>query len=248
MQHVGVLSGLRKWYNWVVEYQEPGQVRTAVSAEAFKAPPAGGLRLVVTSGPDRGQKLDLQPGVFVVGTGSDCALQLSDPFISRQHLEFAMTPDGLKVRDLESRNGSFYGGARFDSIRLSPGTSVVIGETELKVVRAEGGALTPSPVSRFGDLVGGSTVMRQVFAALERLAASDSGVLIQGETGTGKELAAEAIHRTSARKSEPFVVCDLAGLSPSSIEAELFGHQPDAGQPARPGTFMQAQGGDAVPR
>jgi DNA-binding NtrC family response regulator len=103
-----------------------------------------------------------------------------------------------------------------------------------------------SEPSRFGDLVGTSAPMKELFAILARVAASDVGMLIEGETGTGKELVAEAIHAASARKGKPFVVCDLAGVTRSLIESELFGHVRGAFTGAdreRDGAFAQAAGG-----
>jgi transcriptional regulator with GAF, ATPase, and Fis domain len=88
--------------------------------------------------------------------------------------------------------------------------------------------------------------MRELFAVLERVAPSDSLVLIEAETGTGKELCAAAIHQYSARKKGPFVVCDLAGMARSLIESDLFGHERGAFTGAvgdHTGAFESAQGG-----
>jgi transcriptional regulator with GAF, ATPase, and Fis domain len=85
-----------------------------------------------------------------------------------------------------------------------------------------------------------------VFAVLELIAQSDVAVLIEGETGTGKELCAEAIRSAGPRAKGPFVVCDLAGVSRSLIESELFGHVRGAFTGAdrdREGAFQQAHGG-----
>jgi transcriptional regulator with GAF, ATPase, and Fis domain len=99
---------------------------------------------------------------------------------------------------------------------------------------------------QFGALHGVSTRMRDVFALLERVAPRDVSVLLEGETGTGKELCAEAIHEHSERRKGPFVICDLSGLSRSVIESELFGHVRGAFTGAerdRSGAFLQAHGG-----
>src|SRR5690348_4106316 len=77
----------------------------------------------------------------------------------------------------------------------------------------------------FGTMVGRSEAMRRVFAALEKAAATDATVLLLGETGTGKEAAAESIHLESARREAPFVVVDCAAVPPSLLESELFGHE-----------------------
>ena len=88
--------------------------------------------------------------------------------------------------------------------------------------------------------------MRRLFALLERIAPTDAPVLIQGETGTGKELCAEALHAHSPRADKPFVVMDLAAVQPTLIESELFGHVRGAFTGAvadRAGAFERADGG-----
>ena len=80
------------------------------------------------------------------------------------------------------------------------------------------------PEDRLGDLIGGSPGMRELYATIVRVAASDASVLVHGETGTGKELVARAIHDCSHRAAKPLVVVDCAALPESLLEAELFGH------------------------
>ena len=107
-------------------------------------------------------------------------------------------------------------------------------------------SIPPSEATRFGELRGTSLAMRHLFAVLERVAQTEAAVLILGETGTGKELAAEAIHAAGSRRGGPFVVCDLAGVARSLIESELFGHVRGAFTGAdreRDGAFAQAGGG-----
>jgi DNA-binding NtrC family response regulator len=156
-------------------------------------------------------------------------------------------PEGLMVRDLESTNGSYFNGARFDTITVGAGASIVIGQTELEVVAPDTTVgIQPSQLPHLGEMVGGSTAMRQVFTVLQRVAATDACVLVQGETGTGKELVAEAIHSHSPRANGPFVICDLGALPRSLIESELFGHVRGAFTGAdrdREGAFSQADGG-----
>src|SRR5688572_22794155 len=131
------------------------------------------LRVLVTSGPDKGRTLELAVGTYTVGKAPSCELPLKDSSVSRRHLEIEVLADGLRVRDLESTNGSFFQGARFDTIKVGVGAVVVIGQTELRVAGSEPpAALPPSGASRFGELLGASAAMRQAFALLERVAAS----------------------------------------------------------------------------
>ncbi len=206
----------------------------------------GRLRLAVVAGPDRGKVLDLGPGTFHVGKSSDCELVLSDGAVSRKHLKLVMLADGIEVHDLGSTNGSYFQGARFDTIVVGPGASVVLGQTELKVVSTDPPTLSTTDLPRFGDMLGAAPPMRHVFEILSRVAPSEAAVLVQGETGTGKELVAEALHTHSARKKGPFVICDLGALPKSLIESELFGHVRGAFTGAdrdRMGAFQQANGG-----
>src|SRR5262249_51223222 len=106
--------------------------------------------------------------------------------------------------------------------------------------------ILPSESESFHGLRGRSLAMRQVFALLERIGPSDAAVLLEGETGSGKELCAEAIHAASARAGGPFIVCDLSAISRSLLEADLFGHARGAYTGAdreRAGAFESASGG-----
>jgi DNA-binding NtrC family response regulator len=205
------------------------------------------MRLLVLSGPDQGKQLDVERGTYLVGKAPGCALVLTDGAISRQHLELQVSQTGVVVRDLGSTNGSFYEGARFSEVTVGAGAVITLGATALKLTTAEQApAILPSAAERFGGLMGASLPMREVFSVLERISQSDVAVLLEGETGTGKELCAEAIHQAGPRTKGPFVICDLAGISRSLIESELFGHVRGAFTGAdrdRDGAFTAAHGG-----
>jgi DNA-binding NtrC family response regulator len=205
------------------------------------------LRLVVISGPDREQALTLRRGSYTVGKARECDLVLSDPGVSRRHLVLRVLAAGVEVEDLGSKNGSFLRSARFRQVVLGAGEIVTIGETELKLVTArEPERRLPSTANHFGRLLGRSVAMREVFALLERIATTDAAVLIEGETGTGKDLCAESLHAAGSRAAGPFVVCDLAAVAPSLLESELFGHTRGAFTGAdrdHAGAFASAEGG-----
>src|SRR3954469_18655026 len=211
-------------------------------ATGIVVPPA--LKLVVLSGPDAGRVLKLDEGQrYAIGSAADRALVLRDPKVSRRHLEVEVLGDGVRLTDLESKNGSFHEGARFREILVGSGAIVRVGDSELQLLCGERGAPMPAADSdRFGGLVGRSLQMRQLFTLLSRAAVSDVPILINGETGTGKEVCAEAIHARSAREQGHFVVLHCAAVPPALIETELFGHARAAftgAHAARDGAFVQ---------
>lgn len=184
---------------------------------------------------------------FTVGASFDVTLRIPDPAVSRRHLELVNRGGYVTARDLGSTNGSYYEGTRFESLELGPGAVFRVGETDLQVVApGESNPLPPSDARAFGPLLGTSRKMREVFAVLERAAHSEATVLVTGETGTGKEVAAEAIHQSSRRARGPFVVVDCASIPANLIESELFGHVRGAYTNAvsdRTGAFEAAHGG-----
>jgi len=211
------------------------------------APERRPLRLTVISGPDRGRSLVLKPYLLRVGTDPSCDLVLSDATVSGAHLSVLYVDGGVTFRDLGSRNGSFYAGARFETLRAGRAATITIGKTQLQTELVTAPMPMPlSPRTELHGLIGRSESMRQVFTLLERAAATDVTVLVEGETGTGKELAAAALHALSPRAGGPFVVCDLASLPATLAESELFGHVRGAFTGAdreRAGAFERANGG-----
>ena len=207
-----------------------------------------GFALRVSAGPDRGRALALGgPLRVLVGQSATCELRLSDPHVSRRHLAIEPVGDRLRVVDLGSRNGTWVNGVRIESALAGAGDEITLGSTVLTV---EAGKELSGPAlserTAFGRLVGASAEMRALYPLLERLAASDIPALIEGETGTGKEVVAEAIHELGPRRAGPFIVFDCAAVPPSLAESELFGHERGAFTGAastRRGVFEQADGG-----
>ncbi|WP_407659861.1 sigma 54-interacting transcriptional regulator [Hyalangium gracile] len=205
-------------------------------------------KLVFLSGSDAGRSVSLQLQSYRLGTDPACDIVLKDRKVSRQHLSLEVREDRVLARDLGSRNGSFCERMRFTELEVRLGAILRLGDTELKIVPEDSREIVIplSSDTRFGGLVGGSRRMREVFTLLQRLAAGDADVLIQGETGTGKELCAEGIHTASPRNKGPFSIVDLAGIAPSLVESELFGHVKGAftgAQADRAGAFERADGG-----
>ena len=154
------------------------------------------------------------------------------------------------LRDLGSTNGpgAVHGAGRW---ALRP-EAAAVGKTVLKYVPNEEAIdLEPSEAENYGALVGRDPKLRRLFRLLDDVAATDATVLIEGETGTGKELFAEEIHRHSPRKDGPFIVFDCGAVPDELIESALFGHVRGAFTGAvtdRRGALEEADGGHAVPR
>ncbi|HTM22481.1 MAG TPA: sigma 54-interacting transcriptional regulator [Kofleriaceae bacterium] len=184
------------------------------------------FRLLVVAGPDQGKSLDLEGGTTTVGTHPDVDLVLTDDRVSRYHLELSLRRDGLRVTDLESTNGTVHRGARIGSITLTEPTRLRLGKnTEIEIVPIdEALALEDFAGDRLGGVLGASPLMRQLFALLSRVAPTEATLLLEGETGTGKEAIAEAVHALSPRAGGPFVVVDCGAIPHELIGSELFGH------------------------
>jgi two-component system response regulator GlrR len=184
----------------------------------------------------------------VIGSAPHCDVVISDRSISRVHAEVDPRPAGGWIRDLNSRNGTFVGGLPVEAACVLHGYSIRLGTTDISVnyQTVESSVAGKWPGDTFGPLVGRSDVMRELFATLARLSQLDACIMIQGETGSGKELVARAIHQASPRASGPFIVVDCGALSETLIEAELFGHAKGAFTGAvqtRIGALEAAEGG-----
>jgi transcriptional regulator with GAF, ATPase, and Fis domain len=205
------------------------------------------FRLVVVSGPDQGATFVSTREHSVLGTDESADFRLTDPTVSRFHCEIDLTSGRPIVRDLGSLNGTAVDGVSLLAGHLARGARVVLGHTHLLFETRSDLAKVPiSAEERFGGLVGRSAAMRRVFKLLEQAAASDATVLLEGETGTGKEVAAESIHRASARAAGPLVVVDCGAVPPELLESELFGHERGSFTGAvgqRDGSFEEARGG-----
>ena len=201
----------------------------------------------VVAGPDKGKKVTTQDALLRVGSDPASDLVLSDQTVSRRHLELERTSQGIVLRDLGSRNGTILDGHQVMQVVLQPGDKVQLGKTKLAIkqearateVEVMGGA------DAFGALVGSSEKMRLVFAQLRSIAREDMNLLIEGETGTGKELAARAVHEHSRRRHGPFKVVDCNLITEEKAERELFGglRSGEEEDKSNRGVFEAAQGG-----
>jgi transcriptional regulator with GAF, ATPase, and Fis domain len=177
------------------------------------------------SGKARGNTLAVERLVRV-GKAPDNDLVLPDASVSRYHCELEPGPSGLIVRDLESTNHTRVGRSKIQTATLEAGATLLVGDVELMLEpNAEHVQVSPSASAEFGRAVGPSLAMRQIFGLLERIAPSDATVLLEGETGTGKDVLAQSIHDKSPRAEHPFIVVDCGAISYNLIESEFFGHE-----------------------
>src|SRR5215510_10175614 len=213
---------------------------------AFTRQRAGGVFMVI-KGPDRGESVNLREKPVTFGSSPACDLVLTDKTVSRKHLLAAREGDEVILRDQGSTNGTFIQGSKFKEITVGFGAEIRLGRTVIKFLPEEE-VVEPelSESDHFGSLVGRDVKMRRLFALLEDIAPTDATVLIEGETGTGKELIAEEIHYHSSRKSGPFVVFDCGAVPRELIESALFGHVKGSFTGAvadRKGAFAESHGG-----
>jgi transcriptional regulator with PAS, ATPase and Fis domain len=203
--------------------------------------------LVVREGPDAGTSIRVEVPNFVVGTGPLADLRLTDPTVSREHLRLTLAPEGVRVRDDVSRNGTFVGTTRVRDVVFTASSTLTIGATTLAIqLDTDTTELPVSSSVQFGDAIGVSPAMRHLFALLERAAKSDVTIVLEGESGVGKEVLARGIHATSARARGPFVPINCGAFAANLIESELFGHERGAFTGAhtnRRGLFEEANGG-----
>lgn len=203
--------------------------------------------VVVSEGPDRGRELVIERECVTIGRSVICDLVLSDKAVSGTHFEIVATEKGVILRDMGSTNGSFCGDLRIREVWLRPGALIRAGQTMLRYDTIDGSIeFDLSREERFFDLVGRSVRMREIFATLEKISPTDLTVLVRGETGTGKELVARAIHHGSRRATQPLVVQDCGAIPKDLIESTLFGHEKGAFTGATDrhrGSFELADGG-----
>ena len=226
------------------------QTETVVQPREETAPEEGTFTLSITEGPDRGKQLSFDasaPSRILVGQSPACELQLTDREVSRRHVALEIVPGGIRVTDLGSTNGTYVDRVRAFDALLEGGEIVRVGSTSFTIDLEADRRRAAVPIAdHFGGVLGRSLEMRRLYPLCARLASANVPLIIEGETGTGKEVLAEAIHANGVRATGPFVVFDCTTAPPTLLESELFGHERGAFTGAvstRLGVFEQAHGG-----
>ncbi|WP_394837667.1 sigma 54-interacting transcriptional regulator [Pendulispora rubella] len=230
-------------------------VRAPASVEGFR------LLVLLPSG-DGGSALEVplpEAGELVLGRGDDCAVPIGDGSVSRQHAQLLVSNGTFRIRDLGSQNGIFVRGRRLEAseiVEIGAGEAVDLGRVTVLIQRRSAESprrnvptIAPPPVSSSGEDAGFvvcDPAMLRLHDLVRRVAVRDINVLLLGETGVGKEVVAEAVHRCSRRSGGPLVRVNCAQYNPQLLESELFGHEQGAftgATRAKAGVFEQAQGG-----
>ena len=220
---------------------------TALSARALELP-HGTFTLALAADPSVRLTVDgSAPRPLLIGKSSICDLVLPDATVSRRHCSVEVVGPRLHLVDVGSSNGSWVAGIQFREAWLAGGERLIVGKTEIVVTRHAEAPNPEVPFARsFGRLLGESRSMRRLYPLCVRLAASRVPVLIEGETGTGKEVLAEALHEEGPLANEPFIVFDCTAVPPGLVESQLFGHEKGSFTGAtglRRGVFEQAHKG-----
>ena len=190
----------------------------------------------------------LRSGACVIGSAPTCDIAISEATVSRTHVELGLLPEGVSVRDLGSRNGTFYQGQRVEKMVLALGGRIRVGAVNV-AIDADTSSLTDGieyDGALYRGMVGVSRAMRRLFAVLTRLEGSLATVLVEGESGVGKELVARALHEGSSVADGPFVAVNCGAIPREMVGSELFGHRRGAftgANEARKGAFESADRG-----
>ncbi len=215
-------------------------------------------KLLVVQGRSTREEFDCAEEV-VIGRSEECAVRVLDEAASRRHAAIRREGERWFAVDLGSTNGTFVNGVKVLRKELKSGDEVGVrdltllfveeGAAERKTVLAdrEVRAAPPAPPRLPAPrMIGNSRAMASLREEIARVARTDATVLVTGETGTGKELVARALHDQGARGRGPFVAVNCAAFVETLLEAELFGHEKGAftgADRARAGRFEEAHGG-----
>jgi DNA-binding NtrC family response regulator len=202
------------------------ELPTSILGSQQRAEPTLGYRMAVVSGPGVGTTRAIEASEFRIGKAAQNDLTLPDPTVSRFHCVIETTVQGLRLRDLGSTNGTQVAGCFVESAYLSVLVPIQVGASTLKIFSDKTSVKDLAVVaSSDAQMLGCSPVIRQISNILPRVAESGATILLEGETGTGKTLLAQMIHKAGSRPDGPFVVVDCGSIPAGLIESELFGHE-----------------------
>ncbi len=236
------------WYGMVMNGEDDqGTARTVAAPRGRRSRRRPGrIKLRVLSGPQAGAEYATDRKRIRVGRSHAADITIEDESVSGQHFDLRITPRGVEVIDLASTNGTTLFGRQIGRVFIQPGDTLTAGSCEILLLGVDEIEVDEVDELRDDGLLGNSDVMRELFAMIDRLGDTRLSVLVTGETGTGKDLVAQALHRRSARRQGPLVVLDCGALASGLAESILYGHARGAFTDARedrPGVFEHASGG-----
>ncbi len=205
------------------------------------------IRLIISPHSPDSRECVFDQDVITIGAMEDNDVTLKDDTVSRHHCRIIQEEDNYVLVDLGSTNGTHINGVRVREAYLTSGATIAVGNTQVRFTPySERLEVRPSEQERFGGIVGRSLKMREIFGILDKIAPTSATVVIEGETGTGKEVVARTIHEKSSRADGPFIIFDCGAVPANLIESELFGHEKGSFTGAvmsRKGLFEMAEGG-----
>jgi two-component system, NtrC family, response regulator AtoC len=241
---------------WQDDWMTDDEGRTAPAQRRGAVPRRRTLVVV------RGAEVEARPlpltGEVSVGRGDDADVKIDDPSVSRLHLTIGLDPHGVIVVDRGSANGTTLRDVRLPvgvPVQIAPNEAFAIGDVVLAI--QEIGARPTTAVAATPARPSGTVAarvepivldprMKQVYDLAARVARGTISVLLTGQTGTGKEVLCEFLHRSSGRAAAPLIRVNCAAFSDTLVEAELFGHDKGAFTGAtadRRGLIEAADGG-----
>jgi len=206
--------------------EQMGELPTLRKTRDAKDATPGSFLMRVVQGPDTGLEVmidDASPARVLIGKSPLCDVRLHDPEVSRRHLSMRPTDKALELLDLGSTNGTTVNGVTVREVMLAGGEAIRLGSTVMKVARVTAGEAPLLQATSFGRMYGESRAMRKIFPVLEHLARLNHPVLVEGEAGTGKELAADELHQQGPRREGPFALLETETMAADEIGARLFG-------------------------
>ena len=189
--------------------------------------------------------IPLPRGRFAVGSSARSTIRVADAAVSSEHLVLDVDDDRVLVRDARSKNGTYVGALRVREASAEPGAIITLGRSSI-TLRASTPLDADLAVDPLPGVAGGSQAMRRVAGQVRTLAPLRSPVLVCGESGSGKELVAHALHALSPRRAKPFVAINVTSVPRELVESEFFGHEKGSFTGAvarRRGAFEEAEGG-----
>ena len=204
-------------------------------------------KLVVVDGASRGTELVLSKPIIRIGANEKNDLVLEDNTVSRFHCEIRHIGEEYLLVDRQSTNGTYVGSLRVREAFLYPNCEMLVGNSLVRFQPlVEEVPIFPIKRNRYGSLIGAAPRMRDIYGIIDKVGPSELSVVVEGETGTGKELVARALHERSRRERGPLVIFDCSAFPATLLESELFGHEKGAFSGAirtHRGVFERAEGG-----